>query len=529
MALPNRDNPYSFEPFLRRRDSFDYYADDAFLQRLVRHHTGESWEAIHARLLAFSRRVSFRWRELAEISSLPDMRPRLMHFDGHGNRIDRIVRPRETAVLEREIAAEGLFGERTPRWERLTKQLLLHQNGEAGVLCALACTEGLISLVEHYTGAVDPSVERALRHCREGIDGDFGLGSQFLTEAQGGSDVPANRVEAEPDGDHYRLFGVKFFCSACHTDYALVTAKVTGSEDVSTFMVPTWLPGDKARERRNGHVLRRLKRKLGTIELPTAEIEYTGAVAYPVGPLGRGISNIVGHVLTVSRINVAIGAAASALRAAREARMYAEFRTVFERTVADYPLAAHQLEELERTARRTAAGLYQIYAELLAVDARLTAGLPRDDDIDARRRKLRIRMLIMLQKIVTMRDAIDSLRLAMSLFGGHGVMECFSALPRLLRDAMINEQWEGPRNLLLAQIHRDLQRIADWYPPRELAADLVPDAHASLGAELERFARSDVFDAQPGAASMAQARQWDRFAQALLHAYQEAALTRLPD
>ena len=52
-------------------------------------------------------------------------------------------------------------------------------------------------------------------------------------------------VEARPDGDRYRLFGVKFFCSACHADYAIVTAKVTGSEDVSTFLVPAWLPGDR--------------------------------------------------------------------------------------------------------------------------------------------------------------------------------------------------------------------------------------------------------------------------------------------
>ncbi len=352
------------------------------------------------------------------------------------------------------------------------------------------------------------------------------MGSQFLTEAQGGSDVASNVLEAIPDGDHYRLFGEKFFCSACHTDYAIVTAKVTGSDDVSTFLVPTWLPGDKVRERRNGHVLRRLKRKLGTIELPTAEIEYAGAVAYPVGPLGQGISNVVAHVLTLSRINVAIGSAASSARAAREARMYAEFRTVFGKRVDSYPLAADQLAELDRTAQRTAAGLFLIHDELLCVGARLTAGLPTDEDIEVRKRKFRLRVLIMMQKIVTIRDSIDSLRLAMSIFGGHGVMECFSALPRLLRDAHINEQWEGPRNLLLNQIHRDLRRVSDWYPPGKFAADTV-SADESLTDELERLVTADIFDQRPAPDSMATARQWDEFVQTFFHAYQEGALSRI--
>lgn len=526
MSTPTRDNPYSFESFVRQRDAFDYYADDDFLQRLTRQYAGNAGEAIHRNLLEFSPRVSFRWRELAEINALPENRPWIMHYDGHGNRIDRIVRPRETKILESEITGTGLFSERTPRWERLVKLLLLHQNGEHGVMCALACTEGLIALVEQYLDSADPCVERAWRHCKEGIDGDFGLGSQFLTEAQGGSDVQANVLEAEPHGTHYRLRGVKFFCSACHADYAIVTAKVAGTEEVSTFLVPTWLPGDRERERRNGHVLRRLKRKLGTIALPTGEIEYQGAVAYPVGPLGRGVANVVGHVLTVSRINVAVGAAAASIRAAREARLYAEFRTVFGRRVADYPLAAGQLEELERVARRTAAGLFRVYDELLAVGG-LTAGLPRDEDASARRRKLRLRLLIMLQKIVSMRDSIESLRSAISLFAGHGVMECFSALPGLLRDAMINEQWEGPRNLLLNQIHRDLRRVAEWYPPGEVAADLLSGDRAGLAAELERLVALDLFDGKPDPVLVAGARDWDEFAQELFHRFQDEALDTL--
>ena len=147
--------------------------------------------------------------------------------------------------------------------------------------------------------------------------------------------------------------------------------------------------------------------------------------------------------------------------------------------------------------------------------------------MDVRKRKFRLRILIMLQKIVTIRDSIDSLRSAMSIFAGHGVMECFSALPRLLRDAMINEQWEGPRNLLLNQIHHDLQRVSEWYLAAEFAMDILAGGDSALAAELEHFIESDIFDRKPGPESIVEARRWDEFAQELFHAYQDAALSGL--
>ncbi|GAH17671.1 unnamed protein product, partial [marine sediment metagenome] len=49
---------------------------------------------------------------------------------------------------------------------------------------------------------------------------------------------------------------------------------------------------------------------MGTAELPTAEITYNGAVAYPIGPLEKGLADIVGIVLSLSRIHVAFGMAA---------------------------------------------------------------------------------------------------------------------------------------------------------------------------------------------------------------------------
>ncbi len=531
MSYPNRNNPYSFEPFVEKRDSFDFYADDPFLQKLVRVYSSQLFEEIDGRLREFSKLVSGRWRLLSERGSLPENRPWLMHYDGHNRRIDRIVRPMEIETLEREVYSTGLFSKKVHRWERLTKYLLLQQLGEAGINCSLACTEGLINLIEAYKDTAMPEVLKILEHCTEGIDGDFGIGAQFVTEIQGGSDVPANMLEAIPSGKYYKLYGTKFFCSAIHADYAVVTAKVTGTEEVSTFIVPSWLEGDKIREKRNGFRINRLKRKLGTIELPTAEIEYDGAIAYPIGPLGKGVQNIVGYVLTQSRFAVSVGNVATAIRVAREARMYAEFRTVFGQRIIDLPLTAREIEYLQRRAEEMAAGLYRVYSLYLELGAKLTAGLPRDTDLQLRRKKFLLRILVMLQKITTAKDSTLLAHKAMSVFAGNGMIEDFSALPRLFRDSVINEQWEGPRNLLLHQIHRDLQRVYDWYPPKNFVADMLyplpPEELEEEVRTLDRLLKVDFRKNDRETRKLAD--EWDLFLDALFHRYQEVSLSALDE
>ncbi|NLA05799.1 MAG: acyl-CoA dehydrogenase, partial [Firmicutes bacterium] len=156
-------------------------------------------------------------------------------------------------MLEKEIFSEGLFSERTTPWEYFSKLFLLHQIGEAGVMCPLACTEGLIALINFYPDHGFSELDHIYKHCKEGIDGDFAIGAQYMTEIQGGSDIPSNLMAAEPDGRHYRIYGSKFFCSAVHADYVVITAKVTGSKKAGTFIVPSWLPNNKEKEKRNDY------------------------------------------------------------------------------------------------------------------------------------------------------------------------------------------------------------------------------------------------------------------------------------
>ncbi|GAB4306077.1 MAG: acyl-CoA dehydrogenase family protein [Promethearchaeota archaeon] len=549
----NRDNPYSFDDYLLVRDTWDYYADDPFFQALVKHHVGDEFPKIHEELLELSRRASFEFRDLADEAGSLENRLKctiVKHFDAHNHRVDEIRRCRETEALERAVFDLGLFDpSRNTAWSRFCKMFLLYENSEFGVMCPVACTHGMVWLLQEFEDELGPELRRILEELRDGVEDDAGekryaVAAQFLSEIQGGSDVPANLVEAvyeEGEGDDgiagaWRLYGQKFFCSATQADYALVTAKpknTPSSTKVALFAVPSWLPGNKERGVRNSYTIDRLKPKLGTAELPTAEITYHGAVAYPVGPLEKGLANVVGVVLTISRLHVAFGMAAGALRVAREATLYAQFREAFGVPVATFPLARLQVDELNHYARRTAAGAFKLYGEFIALGERLVAGvrhLETVEDLKERRRRFRLRELIMWQKIVVANEAPAMTRLAISLFGGHGVMEDFSALPRFLRDSLIMELWEGPRSVLLTQIHRDFQRVREWYPARQFVVDVLQGADPARVEDLAgRFQaivdRESLLAHEPE--TLATCADWEKLANELFVAYQELALEEL--
>jgi alkylation response protein AidB-like acyl-CoA dehydrogenase len=525
MSLPDRNNPYNFNEFLEWRRKADYYKDDPFIQKVVRCFTGDEWEKVDAEARKLSVKASFRWRDLSEKAALPEKRPYLMQYDGHHNRIDRIIRPHETEVLEKEVFSEALFSNRTSPWVKLIKLYIIYQNGEACVACPITCTEGLVVLLEKF--ADNPETKKILRHCSEGINGEYAIGAQYLSEIHGGSDVPANVLEAVKEGDTWRLYGTKFFCSATHADYAVVTAKPRGSEDVALFVMPSWLPGNREKEIRNNFTIDRIKWKIGTSELTTGELTFNGTVAYPVGPLDKGVANVVGMVLTCSRLTVGLSGAASMTRAVREAKKYARFRQAFGMTIGDFPMVAGQLERMDLYAKRTTAGAFRLYRDFLNLEDGLK-GCPITDEPDAvKKKRFDIRELIMMQKITASWDSTDVIRSAMSIFGGHGVMEDFSSLPRLYRDSAVNELWEGPRNVLLTQIHRDLQRAAAWYKPAEFVENNLTGSDDRLVAELSEEITELV--SHPGLFSMDEktieiCRRWDSFCHKFFHSYQDLAL-----
>ncbi len=527
MSLPNRFNPYNFKDFLDWRNQVDFYADDPFIQKVVKYFVGEEWEKVDQEAREISLKASYRWNKMAEAIAYPEQRPYMMHYDGHLNRIDRIVRPRETEIMEKEIFSEALFSNQTSPWTKLVKMYLVYQNGEACVACPITCTEGMVAVIERY--ADTPELKEILKHCQDGIDGDFAIGAQYISEIQGGSDIPANVLEAVQEDGQWRLYGTKFFCSATHADYSMVTAKPQGSDKVALFVIPSWLPGDKEKEIRNGYTIDRIKWKMGTSELTTGELTFDGALAYQVGPLDRGVANIVGIVLSYSRLTVGLSAAAFMTRAVREASHYVKFRDAFGLKIGNFPLVSGQLAKIEETTRRTTAGAFKLYQKVIAQGG-LANAVKDEQTLEERKEVFNNRELIMLQKITASYDSTDVIRVAMSLFGGHGVMEDFSVLPRLYRDSAVNELWEGPRNVLLVQIHRDLQKAASWYSPKEFVENILvggePGVIEKLSTEMEELiAWPNLLQNDDETVKISM--RWDEFCHELCHAYQDIALAEV--
>lgn len=527
MSLPDRNNPYSFENFLNLLHGFDFYADDPFFQKTLKHFAGDEFVELDRKLREFSPKVSFRWRPLTDTGGKPNKLPYVEHYNAYNQRIDRIVRAAETLQLEKEIFSEGLFSSKVTPWESMAKRYLMFQLGEFGVMCPITCTEGLVALIKQFPEDHTPDVKAILKHCTEGFDGKFGIGAQFMSEIQGGSDIPSNLLEAVPEDDRYRLYGSKFFTSAIHADYAVVTAKISGSEDIGTFVVPSWMPGNKEKEIRNNFRINRIKWKMGTTEVPTAELEYDGAICYAVGPTNRGVANAVGIVLSLSRIAIGISSAANMTRAAREAQLYAEFREVFGAKISEWALANQQVRDLVHGAQRCFAGVCKIYSLFQELGGRLQPGMASDEALEIRRRRFQLRELIIIQKLVTAYDSVDALRKGISIFGGHGVIEDFCSLPRIFRDAAVNELLEGPRNVLLMQLFRDIVRAVEFYPADQFLGDLLSGAPQTEIAELSR--RTMEFAADPpfqklDEGSRRRAVAWEQFIVDIFRAYQEAAL-----
>lgn len=461
--LPSSDIPdYGFGPFLEAL-SVDWYDDDPLLHHLLDHHAPD---ADRDRLARFGPVAAVRLRALAESAALAENAPRLLHRDAYDHRLDGVLLPAATVeALHVAHGDAGLGAVRGNPFVHYALIYLLAQNGEAGVACSLACTDGMVRVLEAVAdgragppsgdaGPLPEPLRAALESVRRSDADGFAHGAQFVTEIQGGSDVPANEVRAVPDSDAYRIHGQKWFCSNINADWFLVTAKPgvsTGGSSTHTpadlpvglFLVPAYLGGH-----RNGYTIDRLKDKLGTRELATAEVTFQGARAWPVGPLERGLPLLLRYVLTPSRFACVLFAASALRRAERIIAGYARFREAFGQPIARFPLVRRTIDAVADARRRALIVTF----ELLRLWEASEAAASREEAA------LDFRILLSLAKPVLTRLGTQQLHESMMVLAGNGIEERFSPLPRLHRDAVIMETWEGPHNVLLTQALRDFQR-----------------------------------------------------------------------
>ena len=368
----------------------------------------------------------------------------------------------------RAVWASGIVG--AGAFEQAALFYLLAHAGEGGHACPVVCTAGLVralrahaapELREHF---LPPLLETDYEAAQRG--------AQFLTERHGGSDVGANRVEALRDDDAWRLRGEKWFCSVADADQFVVTARPGGAPEgtrgIGCFLVPRRMDGAV-----NGFRIRRLKDKLGTRALATGEIEFKSAVGYPIGALEDGFRIAAGVVLNTSRWLNALGSTGLMRRAYLEASSFARVRRAFGRPIADFPLVRENLAVM-KTEEQAALASTLALTELVAC---IDAGEATDDDVTAHR------LLVNANKFATSLAATAVVRRGIEALGGNGTIEDFSPLPRLYRDAIVFESWEGTHNVLCAQVLRDLARLDAVDLALERVRAVLPDAEEAEAVE----------------------------------------------
>jgi hypothetical protein len=159
-------------------------------------------------------------------------------------------------------------------------------------------------------------------------------------------------------------------------------------------------------------------------------------------------------------------------RAELEATAYAQHRTAFGRPISAFADVRQSLERLRSRRERAFAGTWA----LIALQDRLALGVATPAERDV------FRLVVNMNKYATSRAATDQAREAIEVLGGNGAIEEFSVLPRLLRDCIVVEAWEGTHNVLCAQVLRDLHKLRLHAP---LLDHLGRWAQAGLGVSEE--------------------------------------------
>lgn len=440
----------------------NFFTADLHLQRTLEYHWGAARFASpgHApRLAEFGGQAATVIDRLVRSSNLDANLPRLERYSDIGERAEEVAFHPDYHEAGRHIYGSGMMSVYEQPGNNLLSLALFYlsaQNGEAGHNCPLACTAGLIKVLQNV-GSPELQAKYLPRLLDAEYDSHF-HGAQFLTEVQGGSDVGANDTVAtplDPAAETWALNGEKWFCSNVTADLALVTARVPGqgegTKGLGLFLVPRRLDDGAL----NNVFIRRLKDKLGTRSMPTAELDFRDALAYAVGPVESGFKNVMTYVINTSRIYNAVGVTGNARRAYLVAATYAQHRAAFGQPILRFPLVQDILAKMRTDVAAMLSGTFYLVHLLDAAETGAAAvedPLQGTDDADF------LRLAINLNKYRTAVLAHEVILQGIELLGGNGAIETFSVLPRLLRDNVVYENWEGAHNVLLAQAQRDIRR-----------------------------------------------------------------------
>ena len=377
--------------------------------------------------------------------------PVLTQWDAWGNRVDRVEVSPLWREAERIAAEQGLVATAYERRHDLYSRV--HQFALAYLFtpstdlysCPLAMTDGAArALIAAGNQAL---IERAVPHLTSRDPREFWTSGQWMTEASGGSDVGLTETVARQEDGRWRLYGRKWFTSASTSQMALTLARPDGNPPGGKGLALFYLETRDAQGRPNSILVNRLKDKLGTRKVPTAELILDGTPAELVAGTGDGVKNIA-PMLNVTRTWNSVAACAFARRGLALARDYAGKRVAFGAPLAEKPLHADTLAGLEAEFLG-ALHLTFFVAELMGREEAGKAGVEQ---------KNLLRLLTPVAKLLTGRQVVHILSEVIESFGGAGYVED-TGLPLLLRDAQVLPIWEGTTNVLSLETLRALEAV----------------------------------------------------------------------
>ena len=380
---------------------------------------------------------------LDELAEIADKHPPVLHSRDRFGRDEDWVEF-HPAYREMERIGFGEFGlhamahragvlgwpEPLPYIAKYAFQYLFVQ-AEFGLMCPISVTDTGAVLVENY-GSDDLKARYLGRMLSQNMDEIF-KGAQYMTERAGGSDLGNSAVVAKREGDFWRLYGDKWFCSAVDGDVVLLLARPdgapTGSRGLGLFLMPRRLENGE----RNNYRIARLKDKFGTRSMASGEVVLEGAIAYQLGAIDRGLRQMM-DMVNLSRMSHGARAAGMMRRCLNESMQVANHRAAFGRPIIEHPLLRRQLMKL-MVPTEQALSVFSYDATMMD---RARAG-----DAEAERV---MRILTAVLKFRACRDNIRVATGAMEVRGGNGYIEEW-VQERLVRDAHIGVLWEGTSNI----------------------------------------------------------------------------------
>lgn len=489
-------------------------SDDPVLARVLSLYLPqEAQDEVGASIHKLSRRVlepSVLWHSVDAETNVPTLHP-LTTF-GEVNKTDPLHTCEGWKALMAISVEEGAVStaydtSKTSYNRRIAQFGLGHvwSHTAAMTMCPMSMTDGAAALLSRHLD--DPDGDQPGRHAvfteayRRLVSQDpkeSWTSGQWMTERTGGSDVSGTetvarrltRDEIASEGGQdslgqplgpWSIDGFKWFSSATDSDVAVLLART--SLGISALLIPM---RRKARSRAtpeigsfdsnltelNGVRIQRLKDKLGTKGLPTAELELKGARGWLIGQEGKGIKEI-SAILNITRIYSAAGSISYWSRGLAVCRAFSRVRKARGKFLYDHP--QHIRWMADETVKYWAATHFTFFTVALLgystqgweATVKNTASenlIPRDLAHQA----ALLRLLTPVVKARVPVASVSGLQETMECLGGVGYCENNEDggtmnLAKLFRDCIANTIWEGTASVMAEDVCRVIKdkRIAN--------------------------------------------------------------------